>query len=220
MKILFLVVFTMFGFIVVAQEDSSKIHNATSLNKGFYKTYEEYINNKPSITLDFAVIYKTCKKSDSAIISVNFELINSKEKVGNVWGFCDGKDVFIKRQTGLNSNKYWKIQQLGNYPLYYYFEKSFGFGDGLVRLASFAITNLHDDDLILAYKDENDKNHSLSKQNLKKLLIADKELLDKFEQEFLVAENETNNKLRKAKKEAILRSYLLLISSQKRTSPL
>ncbi len=200
---------------VCAQNSSNKIYNAKELKKGFYKSYDEYINNSPSVLKDFTVKPKTLRKSDSAIICVDFELANEDEKVGSIWGFCDGKDVFIKRSTGLNSNKYWRVEHIGIHPYYYYFEKGFGFGPGLMRLATLAIEAFKDEDLVLALKDENDKNYNANERNVRKLLVGNTELLQQFEKDMEDAKNTKTSSEEEVKRVTAYKKYILQIDALK-----
>ncbi|MBC7934934.1 MAG: hypothetical protein H7Y86_06205 [Rhizobacter sp.] len=104
-----------------AQTDSSSTINQP-LKKGFYKTYQEYLDNNPSITADFTTELYRASKRDTTIIAGTYKLHSGTVKANKIWGFCDGKSVFIRYKV-LIGNNYWKAQVLGPHPYFLYKEK-------------------------------------------------------------------------------------------------
>lgn len=90
-----------------------KIYQSTTLTIGIYKTYDEFINNSPSITEDFAVVEKNTLRGGSPF---DFK-IKSGIKVGKVFGFCDGQNVYVK---GLRMGGYCKLDYIGCYSFFVY----------------------------------------------------------------------------------------------------
>ena len=110
MKNLILIIFIAIPILLFGQD---KIYNATELKKGLYKTYDEFINNTPSITNEFSVKNRSTVTGGSPF---DFE-IKDGTKVGNVFGFCDGKDVYFK---GLRNGGYCKADYVGRYSFFNY----------------------------------------------------------------------------------------------------
>ena len=90
-----------------------KIYNSTEFKRGIYKTYDEFINNAPSITNEFTVKNKSTVRGGSPF---DFE-IKDGTKVGKVFGFCDGKDVYMK---GLRMGGFCKVDYVGRYSFFNY----------------------------------------------------------------------------------------------------
>ena len=79
-----------------AQIDTTKIYNCKQFKKGFYKSYNEFIANSPSITYDFTITHLSKNLNDTLDTRVDYTLIDSSKRTGRIWGFCDGTDVYIK----------------------------------------------------------------------------------------------------------------------------
>jgi hypothetical protein len=90
------------------------------LKRGIYKNYQEFLNNSPSITREFKVDQKT--KSEKALIkgicAVGLDVLSGQEKIGQVWGFCDGNAVYYNHS--IFENKYWKLQYIGPNPFFFH----------------------------------------------------------------------------------------------------
>ncbi|MFP5041096.1 hypothetical protein [Parasediminibacterium sp. JCM 36343] len=118
------------------QSDSANVLHTNSLNRGFYKSYEEYVNNTPSVTRSFKTILLQTSKTDTTIIGADFELTDSLHRVGHVWGFCDGSSVYINYNEGI-ATRYWKLGCIGPYPFFNMkFKEMIGLGFGVVGLAT------------------------------------------------------------------------------------
>jgi hypothetical protein len=90
-----------------------KIYNVKEPKKGLYKTYDEFINNTPSITNEFIVKEKSTARGGSPW---DFE-IKDGTKVGKVYGFCDGTSIYFK---GLRMGGYCKAEYIGPYSFFNY----------------------------------------------------------------------------------------------------
>jgi hypothetical protein len=108
------------------------VDDIPNLKKGIYKTYQEFKFNSPSIPLDYdiqkeIILYTnlmqtaTYTNRDTAY-TLNIDKEKANE-IGPVWGFCDGTNVFINRETSISSgkvifkpySKFYKILFIGRY---------------------------------------------------------------------------------------------------------
>jgi hypothetical protein len=92
------------------------ITDARQLKKGLYKSFEEFQTNSPSEEGDL-VIKNRSSAAQIYLLANRNELVlrdaaGQEHKVKNYWGFCDGKNIYI-RDNGLN-----KIEETGYYCLY------------------------------------------------------------------------------------------------------
>lgn len=92
--------------------------------RGIYKTYQEFISNSPSITNEFTVQDRSTSRGGSPY---DFDVANGA-KVGKVYGFCDGQNVYVK---GLRMGGFCKINYMGKYPFFKYVTH----GVGLTKMA-------------------------------------------------------------------------------------
>lgn len=204
MKKLFIILLLLFSFSSFAQTDSVETQNVSEVNtvwkskpgkfplkRGFYKSYEEYLSNSPSVQRNFTMIDKTksAKKKANGICAVDFDIAEGEEKVGKVWGFCDGTAVYIKASP--IENRYWKIDYIAPYS---YFVHLFQprtpaafLAAGAMGTREFSVVNSHGKmifvtenylkkllkdtpELLAAYKNEKDrKNEEVKKKYLQQL---------------------------------------------------
>ena len=108
----------MISFAVSAQQAQHAvlIVDAPQLKKGLYKTFEEFRHNSPSEEGDL-VIKNRSSAAQIYLLANRNELVlrdaaGQEHKVKNYWGFCDGKNIFI-RDNGLN-----KLEETGYYCIY------------------------------------------------------------------------------------------------------
>jgi len=198
MKIKLLVTFMFFALFVNAQDKQSKIYNSTELKKGFYKSYEEYVNNNPSITYDFKTTYLTASGTNKTIIQADYTLIETDKKTGKVWGFCDGKDIFIRFTTGLVYGKFWKVGYNGIMPFFYYNQsQTHGFAPGLMGLVTLAATSTLEPVLQMYVKEIGGGYTRVTKHSFKRMLKKEpalqKEFLEKMKN--FESDDEQQNKL-------------------------
>lgn len=102
------------GISVAAQ--NVLITDAPQLKKGLYKTFEEFQSNNPSEEGDL-VIKNRSSAAQIYLLANRNELVlrdgaGQEHKLKNYWGFCDGKNIYIK-DNGLN-----KLQEIGYYCIY------------------------------------------------------------------------------------------------------
>ena len=88
------------------------------LKKGFYKDYEEFLTNSPSEQRNFTLVEKTKsqERKDNDICAVNFDLDEGEDKLGHLWGFCDGNAAYVK--VSPLEGKFWKISYIGPYSYF------------------------------------------------------------------------------------------------------
>lgn len=123
----------------LGQNDTSSAGNK-QLKKGFYKTYQEYLDNSPSIIADFTTELYRASKRDTTIIAGSYKLISNDVNIKKIWGFCDGESVFIRYKV-LIGNNYWKAQVLGPHPYFLYKEKMImAVGPPIMAIATAATT--------------------------------------------------------------------------------
>jgi len=104
-----------------AQADTTLV-----LRKGLYKSYAEYLQNAPSVTDDFIVFATATEKHDTTIKIYDYALTDSTKEAGKLWGFCDGKDVYIRHIQGFAGRRFWKLDYTGKYPYFMFYNTSVG----------------------------------------------------------------------------------------------
>ena len=89
---------------------------------GIYRNYEEFKNNKPSLKLDYQIISKQIDFSEVSSIKV-YSLDIPKEEsreIGDVFGFCDGKQIFMvsSEEDVLHKFVFYKVEYLLKYAVF------------------------------------------------------------------------------------------------------
>jgi hypothetical protein len=120
--------FILITYVLYGQSDTNLIYNSSELVKGFYSNYNEYLNNSPSTVMYFTTKFYCKSKKDSSIVGAEYKLFNyldtfktnfpdpgSDEKLPNIWGFCDGKNVYVK---SVDNNIFWRLEHLGKNPFF------------------------------------------------------------------------------------------------------
>lgn len=97
---------------VLAQDSlTNNILTTKVFRKGIYRMSDEFRSNTPAITTDFTTEYDTGKYE-------RFFLYQKKKKIRYMYGFSDGKDVYINAKVYGRSNYFVKILILG--PIIYF----------------------------------------------------------------------------------------------------
>lgn len=136
------------------QTDSIEIEKDTTvqtvqLNKimprkrGVYKTYEEYVNNSPSIEVEFIVTPLLISKNNPLIAEAEVEYKDNRPK--KIWGVCDGEYVYIRVMVGsFFKNHYFRLQCDGPSPYIFFIEKPvfLVLGAGSIAFAAVAGTSV------------------------------------------------------------------------------
>ncbi|MGZ0016197.1 hypothetical protein [Yeosuana sp. AK3] len=106
------------------------IINDTIYKEGIYKTFEEFKYNKPSIRFNYNIITENNGydiSNNENQVSFYKVLINKKEgkSIGTVFGFCDGKNVYINDGLPKLSpeTEFYKIEYFGKFSYYQYVKK-------------------------------------------------------------------------------------------------
>lgn len=110
--------------------------------RGVYKTYEEYINNSPSVEAEFTVIPLQISKKNPLIAEADIDYQGKRPK--KIWGVSDGEYVYIRVTVGqLFKNHYFRLQCDGPAPYIYFIEKPvfIAGGMGLAVMATVAATS-------------------------------------------------------------------------------
>lgn len=106
--------------------------------RGVYKTYEEYINNSPSIDAEFTLTPLQITKHNPLIAEADVDYKGKRPR--NIWGISDGQYVYIRVMVGnFYKNHYFRLQCDGPVPYFYYIDKSVTIASGLGLVAMAAI---------------------------------------------------------------------------------
>jgi len=163
------------------QTDTGRIYNASMLKTGFYQNYQEFISNSPSIDPHVEITYIRISKNDSTIIGASYKLEDSTALSKHIWGFCDGKDVYISFNPSLLGKHYWRLESLGPYPFFSYLEKNVAaMGPPLMAIATVALTASEAPLSKLKTIDDDGKTSAASIKRLKEWLAPEPDLLEAF----------------------------------------
>lgn len=118
-KILYTLIVLFITFTVKSQKILNELD---SLKKGIYANFEEFQLNKPSVAMDYEIL--TLKQPNGALFySVNIDN-KTAFKIGKVFGFCDGENVYIKISSHImfsSKNVFSKIKNFNAYCLFEFF---------------------------------------------------------------------------------------------------
>lgn len=139
MRNLFIVLYCLTSLPLWAQVESKDslqktelIFNATTRQKGIYRTYEEFKYNKPSIPFEHSTErnHETITLFEEEFISYKMLFVDETRpcpKKTPIWGFCDGKNIFIARYPFFRDrNVYDKLIYVGRYVYYQSTETTYG----------------------------------------------------------------------------------------------
>jgi hypothetical protein len=116
--LLFLIQLSVFAQNSTAKSDTTK----RVLKAGIYKTYEEFINNSPSITKEFVLIddnYIDEEYNDTFLLGKTYVFKDGSEKEKLLWGVSDGKDVYILLSTDVfRRHTLTKLEYVGRYAFF------------------------------------------------------------------------------------------------------
>lgn len=85
----------------MAYSQNLVIDNNITLKRGIYKTYEEFKNNSPAVPLEYEIKAVRLIMESQLYNDIVYQMEIDKDKareIGDVWGFCDGKFVYINMQ--------------------------------------------------------------------------------------------------------------------------
>jgi hypothetical protein len=101
------------------------LQNDKGLKTGIYKNFEEFKHNKPTVAFNYQISSKFRKRGSTGSEKIPFYRINIRRgqgrSIGRVFGFCDGKNIFINENNPRLGPRI-EFVQLENLGRYYYFE--------------------------------------------------------------------------------------------------
>lgn len=110
--------------------------------RGVYKTYEEYLNNSPSVDAEFKLTPLQISKKNSLIAEADVDYEGKRPK--KIWGVSDGEYVYVRTHVDNFFNiHYFRLQCNGPAPYIYFVEKPviIAGGIGLIAMAAVAATS-------------------------------------------------------------------------------
>ncbi len=151
---------------------------------GIYRAFEEFRQNMPSIKLSYPIIHKEVKyggfASDDSQTAYALNIPKKEGRdIGDVFGFCDGKDFYfiasentdIYFPNKIHNFNFYKVEYIGRICFYDAVQNS-GPNSGTVPTLRIVVININDGEINL-----------LTKSYLKQLLIEKPELLEKFKKQ-------------------------------------
>jgi hypothetical protein len=105
------------GFSLVSAGQHLITDSGSALKKGMYKDFYEFKYNKPSLKFDYH--FRPSKYANTYFnVSIDKE---SAKSIGEVYGFCDGKEVYLAFGQKLNSRtQFIRLAFIGRYCMYWY----------------------------------------------------------------------------------------------------
>jgi hypothetical protein len=171
-----------------AQRDTSFASADTVLVKGLYKNYQEFVKNAPSVIRDFSVTKFVAAENDPTVIAAVYVLPDSSDNFGEVWGFCDGTDVYVSSGT-FTSRRYWKLQCKGPNPFLYYKSKTIMIIPSIAGIIATAVTAGLPASVKLMVIDKSGKVKGVNEPGtMKQLLRDDTELFKKYKAELKITD--------------------------------
>ncbi len=158
---------------------------------GFYKSYQEFVNQSPSIERKFKLIDKSSDRLDkNGVVRVKYKLEDGEQKLKfTPWGFSDDSLVYIRFFTSLFNDYYWKLEcNAAEYPfMFVYLSQNGGYkGIGFLLDRMMPIFDIY-------YLDKNGKIKLTTVKNLKKLFSV----IPEIEDEYINHPNKRDNKIKK-----------------------
>ncbi|UPT71726.1 MAG: hypothetical protein M0D53_05195 [Flavobacterium sp. JAD_PAG50586_2] len=157
---------------------------------GVYRDYNEFKNNRPSIKLEYPIIDKQIELSATSTLKVYALDISKKEsrEIGNVFGFCDGKRIFIVSSDGtilpndLHKFVFYKVEYLLKYAIFDVLSNNTQFTtDAMTGSMEFGGTNQTKKTMFFNFATA--ELTTLTKNRLKEILSDKPELLEKFKKQ-------------------------------------
>jgi hypothetical protein len=96
------------------------LSDTNNLKKGIYKSFAEFKNNTPSIQFDFKIREEHPRYGyffENKQCNLYSVLIDKEEsnRIGTIYGFCDGEEIYITNEYGYMTNFFDKIEYLGRF---------------------------------------------------------------------------------------------------------
>ena len=107
-----------------------QLNKIAAHKRGVYKTYEEYINNSPSVDAEFTLTPLQISKKNTLIAEADVDYKGKRPK--KIWGVSDGQYVYIRVMVGrFFKNHYFRLQCDGPSPYIYFVDKEVVIAPGL-----------------------------------------------------------------------------------------
>ena len=170
-KVFFIILF----FVVANSFAQYPILIDTILKPGIYKTFEEFRNNNPSIQLSGEIKSKIFKyNSNGSFENLNTYYVDVDKKdanvIGKVFGFSDGKNIFISPLYSSKVNDYeFYILEFINLYSYYCSIESSQVGSIYMEVKVQNVLDIKSGDVL-----------KLTNSTVKDIISTDKQLLEKF----------------------------------------
>ncbi|MDQ3291885.1 MAG: hypothetical protein M3Q05_11415 [Bacteroidota bacterium] len=176
----FLLFFASF-FLFRSDEQVFIVDKKVELKPGFYRNFEEFKTNTPSIPFDNYPLTNVSKgygflNIAGEVIYYRIKMDKSLAKtIGHVYGFCDGNNIYLNTDDHVfkPSSDFVKLDYLGRYC---YFEdggfKTVYSGNGMPSNSTYLDKK--------ALDINSGKIFSLNKKSLKEIMANDSELLEQF----------------------------------------
>ena len=116
-----------------------KLNKISPHKRGIYKTYEEYMDNSPSVEGEFTVKPLPISKNNPLIAEGDVDYDGKRPK--KIWGVSDGEYVYIRVMVGrFLKNHYFRLQCDGPQPYIYLVEHTVvvPFGLGAITMVAVA----------------------------------------------------------------------------------
>ncbi|WP_339887480.1 hypothetical protein [uncultured Flavobacterium sp.] len=170
--------FFLFLFFFNSSFSQYPILKDSTLKAGIYKDYKELRENSPSVQLLGGIKTETIKyNTNGSLEYLNTYYIDVEGKkareIGDVFGFSDGKNVFITSDyaTKINKNEFYKLDFINRYS-YFYATESSQVLDIQMNVRVEKTLNLETGEIL-----------KLTNSSLKNIISDDKELLEKFKKQ-------------------------------------
>ncbi len=145
--------------------------------KGFYANFKEFQANNPSLQFDFDVIKFEEKENEYSKIKLTDPLLDPDKLFSLIYGFSDGKNIYVKRYVSERYYTFIPIQSIGRYC--YVGKKDENQGVPIILPFAIGILSVpYEQDYIMNISSGNE--HPLTYQTLKAILASDIELYDRY----------------------------------------
>lgn len=103
----------------VTAQNRPPILDATDLQQGIYKTFEEFLTNSPSILSPFQIVTESgehrIERGTADYRLVLRDSVIRRKELRNFWGVCDGQSVYINETNYGGALNFKKLHGLGRY---------------------------------------------------------------------------------------------------------
>ena len=161
------------------------IHECDELKVGIYKNFNEFKTNSPSIEFNYQVICDTIRykipSTRKRLVRYKIDIDKKTSKtIGNVFGFCDGKHVYIndKNPRLRPRTNFSRIERLAPYCYFVVLDKAYmrgggQYGGSFISFVSEKLVNIDTGEIL-----------DFTRRNLREeILVHHEELLHAFDNE-------------------------------------